>query len=269
MFYSIQFIFQDIDDICNICWTSNLGSTSCIKLNICGHIFHSDCIEALLKNRWNGPRITFGFSLCPLCKATIEHDSLLSLTAPIKLLYNAVKAKSLQRLKYDNLETCSELTSSGSVYYNDPTGYSMHKYAYYLCYKCANPYFGGAYECAAVASQNFDPSELLCGSCSPFNSKDCPKHGKEYLEFKCRFCCSISVWFCFGTTHFCEPCHNNHGTLTSMPIEDLAQCPCLPNNRGLPKLCDDIKTCPLGVEHPKSGSEFALGCGLCRQLKSF
>jgi hypothetical protein len=27
----------------------------------------------------------------------------------------------------------------------------------------------------------------------------CPKHGTDYLEHKCRYCCSVAVWFCFGT----------------------------------------------------------------------
>ena len=55
---------------------------------------------------------------------------------------------------------------------------------------------------------DFDPSELVCGSCSnPGEVVTCNKHGDDYLEYKCRYCCSVAVWFCFGTTHFCHPCH--------------------------------------------------------------
>ena len=58
----------------------------------------------------------------------------------------------------------------------------MHKFAYYLCFKCHKPYYGGDYECIAAGEQpNFDPSELLCGACSPIQAQDCPKHGKDYL----------------------------------------------------------------------------------------
>jgi hypothetical protein len=37
----------------------------------------------------------------------------------------------------------------------------------------------------------------------------CPKHGTDYLEYKCRYCCSVAVFFCFGTTHFCNACHDD------------------------------------------------------------
>jgi hypothetical protein len=30
----------------------------------------------------------------------------------------------------------------------------------------------------------------------------CPRHGAEYMENKCRFCCSIAAWFCWGTVRF-------------------------------------------------------------------
>ena len=33
---------------------------------------------------------------------------------------------------------------------------------------------------------------------------ECAKHGADFIEFKCRFCCNIASWYCWGTTHFCE-----------------------------------------------------------------
>lgn len=59
------------------------------------------------------------------------------------------------------------------------------------------------------AAANFNPEELVCGKCaaeelggqgkpifafSPLDSYlmiplvDCKKHGKDYIEFKCRYC---------------------------------------------------------------------------------
>merc|ERR1712083_497873 len=50
---------------------------------------------------------------------------------------------------------------------------------------------------------------------------------------KCRYCCSIASFFCWGTTHFCRACHRNSLELTSMI--KLVQCPCKPKgNIGLP-----------------------------------
>ena len=34
-----------------------------------------------------------------------------------------------------------------------------------------------------------------------------PEHA-EHAVWKCRYCCDLAVWFCFGTTHFCDSCHN-------------------------------------------------------------
>jgi E3 ubiquitin-protein ligase MYCBP2 len=76
----------------------------------------------------------------------------------------------------------------------------------------------------------------------------CSKHGVDYIDFKCRFCCSIALWFCFGTTHFCDPCHREAG-------------------RNKVTACAGKTVCPLG-DHPPNGkeaaNEYALGCGLCR-----
>jgi hypothetical protein len=56
-------------------------------------------------------------------------------------------------------------------------------------------------------NKEFKPEELVCANCCDIPIDNCPKHGKEFIEFKCKFCCSIAQWFCWGTTHFCEPCH--------------------------------------------------------------
>ena len=110
------------------------------------------------------------------------------------------------RLGHEGLSSCPEITTEGLPFYQDPAGYAMHKYNYFLCSRCQNPYFGGERQCGEEAPANFDASELVCGSCvAGAAGMECPKHGKDYLEFKCRFCCSVACWFCFGTTHFCEP----------------------------------------------------------------
>jgi len=33
------------------------------------------------------------------------------------------------------------------------------------------------------------------------------------------------------------------------------------------KQCKDAEDCPLKIDHPKNGNEFALGCSLCREVK--
>ena len=88
----------------------------------------------------------------------------------------------------------------------------MHRYAYYVCFKCDKAYYGGEARCdlEAGVDADYDPAELVCGACSDVSrAQMCPKHGTDFLEYKCRYCCSVAVFFCFGTTHFCNPCHDD------------------------------------------------------------
>jgi E3 ubiquitin-protein ligase MYCBP2 len=118
----------------------------------------------------------------------------------------------------------------------------MDRYAYYVCFKCDKAYFGGEARCEAAAAihdsnghgqarattsnESYDPKELVCGACSDVSmAQMCPKHGTDYLEYKCRYCCSVAVFFCFGTTHFCNACHADFQRITNTPKEDLPRCP--------------------------------------------
>jgi E3 ubiquitin-protein ligase MYCBP2 len=114
-----------------------------------------------------------------MAHATLDH-----LLEPLRVLKEQVREKAVLRLKYENLEAAPELTTVGTEWYQNPAGWAMHKFAYYLCFKCQKAYFGGGAECAAAGGADFDPSELMCGSCAPSSAKDCPKHGRDYLEFK-------------------------------------------------------------------------------------
>jgi E3 ubiquitin-protein ligase MYCBP2 len=62
-----EMLKQDADDMCMICFTEALANAPAIYLK-CGHVFHLHCTRMVLDKRWVGPRITFGFSLCPICK---------------------------------------------------------------------------------------------------------------------------------------------------------------------------------------------------------
>lgn len=104
------------------------------------------------------------------------------------------------------------------------------------------PYYGGKRNCEAGQDGLivFNPEELVCGGCS--GSASCDKHGKAHMyvdfqqihscfdccgvlfiraqcsvvylltfycsHYKCRFCCSLASWFCFGLVHYCEKCHS-------------------------------------------------------------
>ncbi|MFH4976506.1 hypothetical protein AB6A40_003215 [Gnathostoma spinigerum] len=255
---------QDADDLCVICFTDRLGGSPCIQLE-CGHIFHYLCVKAALEKKWIGPRILFRFMQCPLCRKQIEHPSLKELLEPMKALQADVASKARLRLEYDGLLQCPAITSENSEFHDDPEAYAMDRYVYVLCHKCGKPYFGGESRCQqALDSSQYNPEELLCGGCSNVSgSQVCGRHGVDYLEYKCRFCCSVAVYFCFGTSHFCAACHDDFQRLMCLPKQLLPKCPAGP--RGI-QLDGD---CPLRVDHPATGEEFALGCGICRNLNTF
>ena len=260
---------QDGEDMCMICWTDPLSMGPCIQLSSCGHVFHAECLEALVAARWNGPRIDFGFLNCPMCKTRMEAPELDAVLAPLRELEAKMEGKLELRAQFMRLGEAEEVTTAGSEYYGDVMAYARHRIMYFLCSECDEPYFGGDYRCVAAGGgdREFDPSELVCGGCSARASgvELCSKHGAEYMVYKCRYCCAPSVWFCFGTTRFCDPCHNNVSAVQGIAEGgDAPKCPVGPVCTQLPD-----GPCPLGIKHPDVGSEFCMGCGLCKEMERY
>eukprot|EP00762_Andalucia_godoyi_P006013 ANDGO_00116.mRNA.1 E3 ubiquitin-protein ligase highwire len=122
--------------------------------------------------------------------------------------------------------------------------------------------------CKGVDTVSLEPNkrrinrkELICGSCVAGNRPEaiCMTHGKRFIEYKCRYCCNIANWYCWGNTHFCDSCHTRQDRgdyVTKYNIKDLPRCPG-------PRLC------PTQMKHPPAGQEFLLGCAICRHLGKF
>jgi len=247
---------QDASEFCNICWVEELGQAPVLQLD-CGHMFHRQCILNQIDKRWPGTRITFGFLECPLCKIQISHPSLKQTLAPLLSLFASLKDKAMKRLQVENMLKDPKLTDPSSRYYKRPEQYAMDCFAYYNCFKCKNAYFGGRRDCEQnAAAENRPPEEFICYDCSPMKNIHCkvPAH-QEYHVWKCRFCCSTAVWFCFGTTHYCEPCHRDN------PMEKVRRA------RSGFKQCPGPVSCPIKGNHAPNGAEaeceHSLGCGLC------
>jgi len=185
---------------------------------------------------WTGARISFRFTECALCKQQIQHPTLEDVLRPIRELYEHIKTRALKRLEYMSIDTKGE----------DKVEYAMHQFAYFMCYQCKQPYFGGANACEDER-ELYEPEELVCGWCSTkgMGRLPCTKHSPEFLEYKCRYCCSPSMFFCWGTSHFCESCHSKAGELVLLPRDQLPECTC-------------------DVVHPPHGEEFCFGCLACK-----
>lgn len=263
---SYQNVFdQDADAYCTICYSESLESSPIVVLS-CNHFVHFLCIKKRLETRWVGPKITFNHCLCSTCNNWYDcsNPTIHALVNENKLLYKEICEKALKRLEFEDLHKDPKLTDPNSRWYGKKLEYALMRLSYYMCYKCKQPYFAGRRECGDgpnVDNNNpnrqYDPKDCICGKCSNLSGvagiTDCKKHGKEFIEYKCKFCCKIASWFCWGTTHFCEDCHVRQckgDYVSKYPKEKLPKC--------------NPATCELKVRHPPNGEEFALGCSICR-----
>ncbi|EFC50655.1 predicted protein [Naegleria gruberi] len=182
---------QSGDDYCNICWISSLNHAPCIQLN-CGHIFHFECIKKKLEKKWHGARVSFSFEKCPLCNTSIHHPALKDETTQVRALKSIIEKKSLVKLEQEGLLKIEEITSPSGKYYNKPLEYAMNSFSFYMCHECKSPYYGGKIQCGEQnEDDNFNPEELVCGSCCAKKVRQegvCEVHGAEFISYKCKFC---------------------------------------------------------------------------------
>uniref|UniRef100_A0A7S3LSJ4 RING-type domain-containing protein n=1 Tax=Palpitomonas bilix TaxID=652834 RepID=A0A7S3LSJ4_9EUKA len=244
----------DDEDSCCICM-SVIPCKPVIQLEGCKHVMHYECVRDQLRAKWSGADISFTHLNCSLCRARLRHPSLVDEMKEDIELEEKVISMAVMRLEYEGRDKDGDMTTEGSEYFQKPKEYAMHLYMYYRCCKCRKPYFGGIRACeeAAEGQRELDESELICGACSSPDGARCqakPPHDEQWLEWKCRYCCSIATFFCFGTTHFCTACHDKLDYKNAPPCKGGAEC-------------------PLKVDHPPHGEEFCLGCGQCRMLQQF
>ena len=268
---------NDNHEYCKICYTEPLWITPTIKLKSCKHAFHLECIKTILKMRWNGAKISFQFRGCPLCKIPMKHPKLNNMNKELDILNDKLSQKMLQRLKYEKLDQHFEIIDENGRYYQNEIGFAMDKFAYYLCFKCNDPYYVGMKRCLAAGDNpddSMDAEHFVCLSCRDdenfeSHAENCEIHGNQYIEYKCRYCCSISTFSC-GSTHFCELCHRRPSQRWNSERDGTInkKCPILPNKENNYNLEEiGIDECPLGIKHPQHGIEYCLGCGLCNAQK--
>lgn len=272
------------DDYCAICYVESLEQAPCIQMEEpCNHLFHHHCVKNKIKAGYSGARITFGFKCCPLDNYPLHHQCIAEDLKQIDALEAKIADLAVQRLKHEGRER--EAVSKGKSL----RAYALSIYLFFACFKCKKPYFAGGYQCQEAAAADFDPSDLICPSCQPKtdNVKNCRVHGTDWIAFKCRFCCQIANWFCWGQTHFCDNCHNP-STWQSLVefrtgknkkcVSQYSQCPSLSKEinrlkhlslspkellQRVSKLMSNPADCPLGLRHPPNGIEFGIGCIMC------
>lgn len=172
----------------------------------------------------------------------------------IQDVHKDLEKRTWDLLKQEALMDSKELKDPKDEFYQNPCGFGLYKkLAFYNCYQCKKPYYGGMVQCLDGLEQ-INAKDFICSACSGIGQQSCAQHGKEFIIYKCKFCCAVSSFKCWGTTHFCKSCHDRqeaHDYMTTKTPEQLMQCPG-------PELCK------LGMKHPPNGTEFSLGCALCR-----
>jgi E3 ubiquitin-protein ligase MYCBP2 len=279
---------------CCICYTDRLDSAPIAKMP-CGHTFHFHCARRALAKGYQiktGPRISFAHGECPLrCNVSYAHPALEDLTQRLADLETGIVAK-LPPLLAEFSKPALPPPDALARVHRQALHNALRKLNFYECSKCPRPFFGGIRRCGQAGAAGggggeeeeegageeeeeeenlaFNPADLVCGGCaSKISGIACELHGEADVVFKCRYCCSPAVFFCFGTTHFCDGCHGVYQRMQKMNGEQgdektLPQCPAAPKGVHLP----NGTPCPLGVEHPPNGVEHVLGCATCAMQNS-
>eukprot|EP00475_Leptophrys_vorax_P003598 TRINITY_DN12116_c0_g1_i1.p1 TRINITY_DN12116_c0_g1~~TRINITY_DN12116_c0_g1_i1.p1 ORF type:complete len:305 (-),score=60.09 TRINITY_DN12116_c0_g1_i1:43-957(-) len=182
----------------------------------CSHVFHRDCIANQLTAGWTGPRISFNFMRCAVCRSSIalqKHD-VDKLNVPAldaiknKIVEHVTLAKTIRKLAEAALAENKEVEAS-----------DVSRMVFYPCFKCKTPYYAGQLDCAA--EMNLQAENLLCKRCMTEYERSqepgkpggpCSVHGYKFALFKCGFCCNPATWQCGSREFYCAACHDGIGT---------------------------------------------------------
>ena len=205
------------DDYCNICWVDTLSMAPCVDLK-CGHIFHFQCLLRFLEIKRCRGRIDFSYLLCPLCKWEIQHSALDDMMRSDLEMKAQIERDAVEWIKIEGLQHDKRLTDKHSPYFGDTVLFAVERVLFYQCFSCRKPYFCGLRRDTIGGLHSSNRNELICPSCVGGDGMEsCKKHGDKYMVFKCKYCCSVAVWYC-GTTHFCDGCYRKKTWNSNIPI---------------------------------------------------
>lgn len=229
---------------CTVCDASSVGGSLCpscaepippgpaVRLD-CGHMVHAEClarqlhvevpgrpIDGRAASIWRGPEgpLSFDFRRCPACRARIGDlgwpPAVAAALRRASELEAELGSRAAKRLRGDPRHRTDDAIRPGGAFDGRPREYALSLYRYYLCESCSKPYFGGERRCEAAPAQGAHHSaeeRRICGGCAATKAgAKCPaRHDPSFMEWKCRFCCSVAAWFCWGTTHMCDACHES------------------------------------------------------------
>ena len=274
-------------EICGVCLDEAVSGEAGVVALGCGHCYHEECLHGQLQSGLpEYGRLDVNLWDCAACRRPMENTPPVLESQRVEGLLKSVREMRMDLTRLVAEERSSKRGASASSSSSSASSSSssspppVAKYAFYRCGTCASPYIGGKISCLGEGPiQNQDQSEppdqnqineagrIQTNDPQPTGREEfqCPpckralvrcqerEAHKSFHVNKCRFCCSVAVWFCYGTTSFCAPCHNDAGRLQSTHAGALPRCP-------------GPSQCPLGIAHPPHGHEHAIGCTVCQAL---
>ena len=230
-------------EVCCIC-AEPLNSMPSIKLK-CGHYSHLLCAQETVKSASSTNLISLPLCKYPHCEQVIESpliDSKIFITLHQKIEALIPKLVESEHVKEDP----HVVNPDDDDYFNQPEKFVREKFAFYVCQSCGEPFYGGMKACNDEKPPDAPVGDCLCEKCSKIGASECPKHGREYMVYKCFFCCRPAAFHCWGTTHFCEECHKDPSGAQKGPYMQ----------------CDG--KCPFSP-HPPNGTRQYFGyCRMCQ-----
>lgn len=221
----------DSEDTCLIC-LCDFDDGDGVTLD-CGHCFHRDCVAEFSVRadsfRAKGEHIVFTYSVCPGgCGSHIRHAAA-PRSAYMTYLYWEMRRDAARQLRGVDNKTVEDLL-------------------YYVCCRCEKPFYGGERKCfrSLHAEPAKSPDELICSDCR--DDFFCTHHNRDFVFYKCRYCCSPATHLSFGNRYLCDRCEGLWETTEPQPTA-----------------CPGPDKCPLMGSHSENGS-FPLGCMLCVML---
>jgi len=159
-------------DCCYIC----LESKNTTKLK-CKHRVHEDCVKLQIQYiNLPGSHILQKHGQCGICGRWV----------------------SSKYLGVENKAILKDFKRYVSLWANE-------KNRVYRCYICCKLFHEKKAACVDDHDLYNVPSveSIRCGNCK----NSCLIHGDDFLQYKCRFCCSDATFHCGTGNHMCAECH--------------------------------------------------------------
>lgn len=238
---------------CMVCFDEGIMLQLDCRHEICGQ-----CLGTQLSTGYSGPRLTFSYLNCGICRAPLSHGSIREELARHGELRDQALQVAVWQFCADGLrgELCRALDREVSD--SEVQTRAEAEMAVYRCHDCSEPFCAGRVDCiqaAGAEEECIDPKRLRCSACrwsDPLASQHrCLQHGHRFAIFKCNSCCDVAVWTC-SSNHYCDRCHNEASIKKDYPCLGPGLCQlCRPHPPNAPAV--------IGDHVP----EFILGCTAC------